>query len=236
MAYYMYIEKVCFPITPSKLTIKIANKNKTITLINEGEVNLIKTPGLSDIAVDELILPAVQKYPFANYLDGKFRGPEYYLNKLETWKKKRKPVNFKLSRTTPDGRNLLWDTNFSVTIEDYEIIEDAEQQGLDIKIKLNMKEYRAWGAKKLVIKKKTTSKKKKATKKKIRKTKETAKTYTVKKGDTLMKIARKQLNAESKWKSIYKLNKSVIEKAAKKRGKPGNGHWIFPGTKLKLPK
>ncbi|MCI8409099.1 MAG: LysM peptidoglycan-binding domain-containing protein [Lachnospiraceae bacterium] len=235
MPYYMYIEKVLFPVTPGKISIKIENKNKTITLIDEGEVNLIKTPGLTDIQISELILPAIQKYPFANYLNDKFRNPEYYLNKLETWKKRKKPVQFKLSRTTPDGKNLLWDTNFDVTIEDYEIIEDAEKYGLDVCVKLNMKEYRVWGAKKLVIKKKKNSSKATATTKKVRSSKDTPKSYIVKKGDTLMKIAKKQLNDSSKWKSIYTLNKKTIQAEAKKREKPDNGHWIFPETKLKLP-
>lgn len=241
MPYYMYIEKVLFPVTPGKISIKIENKNKTITLIDEGEVNLIKTPGLTDITINELILPSLQIYPFANYEyyknrhKQKFKNAKYYLEKLEAWKKKKKPVHFKISRTTPDGKNLLWDTNFDVTIEDYEIIEDAEKYGMDICVKLNMKEYRVWGAKKLVIKKKKNSSKATATTKKVRSSKDTPKSYIVKKGDTLMKIAKKQLNDSSKWKSIYTLNKKIIQAEAKKRGKAGNGYWIFPGTKLKLP-
>lgn len=39
-----------------------------------------------------------------------------------------------------------------VTIEDYEIMEDVESYGLDIAVKLTMKEYRQWGIKKLVVK------------------------------------------------------------------------------------
>ncbi len=238
MAYFMYIQTVCFPITPGKMTLKIENKNKTVTLINEGEVNLIKTPGLTDIQIDELILPAIQQYPFANYLNNEFKGPDYYIEKIEAWKKKKNPVQFKLTRTTPDGKNLLWDTNFNVTIEDYEIIEDADNQGMDVKIKLNMKEYRTWGSKKLVVKKKSTSTKKTTVKKTTtRKTKETAKNYTVKKGDCLYNIAKKQLNNASRWKEIYTMNKKIIEETAKKHGKKSssNGHWIYPGTKLKLP-
>ena len=235
MPYYMYIQDVCFPITPGKMTLKIENKNKTVTLINEGEVNLIKTPGLTDIQIDELILPAIQQYPFANYLNNEFKGPNYYIKKIKAWKKKKDPVKFKLSRTTPDGKDLLWDTNFKVTIEDYEIIEDADNQGMDVKIKLNMKEYRTWGAKKLKKKKKDTSRF--TVGKGIRDTKEVAKNYTVKKGDTLYNIARKQLNNGSRWKEIYTLNKKTIEATAKKHGRKSssNGHWIYPGTELKLP-
>ena len=52
-----------------------------------------------------------------------------------------------------------------------------------------------------------------------------------------MYIARKQLGDGSRWKEIYSLNKKVIEAEARKRGRKSssNGHWIYPGTKLKLP-
>lgn len=43
-----------------------------------------------------------------------------------------------------------------VTIEDYEIMEDADKYGSDVCVKLNLKEYRHWGAKKLVPKNKKT--------------------------------------------------------------------------------
>lgn len=264
MAYYMYIGKTLFPVAPGKITYKINGRNKTVTLIDEGEVNFVKTPGLTEITIDELLLPN-QEYPFASYIKlmdeygdklaggNKYQPASHYLEKLEIWKKRRKPVHFVISRTTPDGKDLLWDTNFDVTIENYEIIEDADKYGMDVAVKLSMKEYRYFGAKKLTIKnsgkKKSTKKnasdkknsnkkpdKKQVKKKKTRKAKDTPKTYIVKKGDCLMYIARKQLGDGSRWKSIYNLNKSVIEKTAKEHGKSGNGHWIFPGMKLNLPK
>ncbi|MCM1234103.1 MAG: LysM peptidoglycan-binding domain-containing protein [Ruminococcus flavefaciens] len=239
--YRMYIEKTLFPVTPGKLQMNINGTNKTLTLINEGEVNLAKAAGLTDIST-EVLLPALTEYPFAVYPDG-FQKPDYYLEKLEKWKQKKKPVTFKMLRMSPDGKKLLWDTSIPVTIEDYQITEDAAEQGFDVAVKISMKEYREWGAKKLLIKKSKKSTKAKslktaAVKKKTRKAKEPAKTYTVKKGDCLMMIARKQLNDASKWKSIYSLNKNTIEAAAKKHGRKSssNGYWIYQGTKLKLPK
>ena len=238
--YQMYIGKTLFPVTPGKLTMKINGMNKTLTLINEGEVNLIKSPGLTDIST-EVLLPTLTEYPFAAYPDG-FHKPKHYLEKLEKWKQKKKPITFKLLRTSPNGKKLLWDTNIPVTIENYEIVEDAEEQGLDVIVKIEMLEYREWGAKKLVIKKskKKNGKKKTATKKKTRKTKDPAASYTVKKGDCMWAIARKQLGNGNRWKEIYNLNKSTIESWAKKYGHKsaieGTGCWIFPGEKLKLPK
>ena len=240
--YAMYINSVLFPVTPSKLSLKITNQNKTVNLINEGEVNYIKAPGLTDITIDDLLLPLIQKYPFAMYEKNEFHSADWYLKKLEKWKTNKKPVTFIMSRTSPDGKKLLFDTNMSVTIEDYEIIEDASSLGMDIKVKLSMKQYKEWGSKKLVIKKSkksSSSKKKKTSTKKTttRKTKKPAKTYTVKSGDCLWNIAKKQLGNATRWKEIYNLNKSVIEKTAKKHGykSSSTGHWIFPGTKLTLP-
>lgn len=61
--------------------------------------------------------------------------------------------------------------------------------------------------------------------------------YTVVKGDTLWKIAEQTLGTRTRYAEIYDLNKDVIEETAKIRGKKNssNGHWLFPGTALKIP-
>lgn len=140
-----------------------------------------------------------------------------------------------------------------MTIENYEIIEDADKYGMDICVKLDMKQYRPWGAKKLKTgnvnlgsgkdtskksgKNGTGSKKQEASIKRTRDAKDPAGSYVVKKGDCLMYIARKELGDGTMWKEIYSLNQKVIEAEAKKRGRKSssNGHWIYPGTVLKLP-
>ena len=63
--YEFYMDGVRLPVTPSSLTIKISNQNKTINLINEGQRNIIKTPGLSKYSFNAL-LPN-REYPFACY-------------------------------------------------------------------------------------------------------------------------------------------------------------------------
>ena len=62
-------------------------------------------------------------------------------------------------------------------------------------------------------------------------------TYIVKKGDTLMKIAKKTLGKSSKWERLYEINKKVIEEAAKKHGKKSSskGKRLYPKTVLKIP-
>ena len=65
MSYYFFLGDTMLPVPPAKMTLTIKGKNKTIDLINEGEVNIIKTPGLSEISFDARF--PNQKYPFANY-------------------------------------------------------------------------------------------------------------------------------------------------------------------------
>lgn len=235
--YQLYIGGVLFPVTPGKISIKVNDKDQTITLIKEGEVNLLKSPGLSDITISELLLP-VQSYPFSQ--PGTKADPAYYMEKLKKWKKKKKVVKWKLLRDEQTTSELLWDNKMYVTVKDYEILEDADKYGRDVCIKLNLKEYRFWGAKELKIKQKKNNSSKKTSEVKQsarRETKEISKTYTVKKYDTLIKIARKELNNEALWKNIYELNKKVIEATAKKYGRKSssNGWWIYEGTVLKLP-
>ena len=56
MAYKLYMAGTLMPITPSKVTVKINNQNKTMTLINGEEINILKAAGLSDVSF-ELVLP-----------------------------------------------------------------------------------------------------------------------------------------------------------------------------------
>ena len=51
MAYTMYLNGVQMPVTPSKLTVKIKGQNKTLNLVNEGEINFLRSPGLTEITV-----------------------------------------------------------------------------------------------------------------------------------------------------------------------------------------
>ena len=59
MSYTMFINNEEMPITPGKLQIKVKGQNKTITLVNDGEVNFLRLPGLTEITVP-LVLPMFQ--------------------------------------------------------------------------------------------------------------------------------------------------------------------------------
>ena len=74
--YDFYLKKCLLPIAPPKLTVKINNANETVTLINEGEINILKKAELTDIEF-ECRIPQ-EKYPFAVYKSG-FKGADYFL-------------------------------------------------------------------------------------------------------------------------------------------------------------
>lgn len=142
MAYHFYLGTMLCPIAPSKLQMKINNQNKTMTLINEGEVNILKQAGLTEISFD-LLLPNV-KYPFATYKDD-FKGASYFLGELEKLKTSKQPFQFIVTRTFPD-KKMLFDTNMKVSLESYDIKEDVKQ-GFDVTVSIKLKQYRDFATK-----------------------------------------------------------------------------------------
>lgn len=234
MAYKMYIDDVLCPVTPSKIQMKIKNQNKTMTLIDMGEVNFLRNAGLTEISFD-LLLPNVQ-YPFAIYKSG-FVGASYFLNKFEQLKVGKKPFQFKVTRTLPGEKGrMLFNTDMTVSLEDYTITEDVKQ-GFDITVSIKLKQYRTHEVKKIKVKtdsktnskvtgKATVEQKRDSSKKTQTSTKTSTQTYTVVKGDCLWNIAKKYYGDGSKWTVIYNANKSKLKSA----------NLIYPGQVLTIPK
>lgn len=145
--YSFYIDKVLLPVSPSKLSTKINGKNKTMTLINGGEINILKTAGLTDISFD-FLLPNV-KYPFAKYKSNKFKNTDYYLKKIEKLSKDLLPFRFMVVREMQSGKELF-DTNMRVSIEDYTVTEDAGN-GVDAIVSIKLKQYKDYSTKIVTI-------------------------------------------------------------------------------------
>lgn len=222
--YNVFVDGVQFPVAPSRITTRINNKNETITLMNEGEVNILKKPGLTDIEF-EVLLPNV-RYPFGIYPNG-FQPATFYLDKLEQLKVNQAPFQFIINRMKPSG-DLLFDTNMQLSLEEYEIKEDAEDTGFDIIVTVNLKQYRVYGNKKLIIEKASTSNTtKKVTVEKPRSTSNkpvTTKTHKVVRGDTLWAICKKYYGSASR---------AMTDELAKKNGIK-NPNLIYPGQVITL--
>lgn len=222
MAYRIYLDGVLLPVAPQKISVKVNGKNETVTLINEGEANILKAAGLSDVEL-EFLLPGV-KYPFATYTDG-FQPAQYFLNKLESLKVGKKPFQYIVTRTDPQGKRS-YDSNMTVSMENYTITEDAGN-GYDISVKVSLKQYREFTTKVCTID--ILLPKPQAVTKTVRAVSANAPSggsYTVVKGDSLYKIAQKHYGSGSKWQTIYNANKGTIG---------GNPNLIYPGQNLTIP-
>ena len=199
--YEFFLGKCLLPVAPSKLEIKINNANKTLALINEGEINILKKPGLTDIEFT-CGIPQV-RYPYAVYKEG-FRGADYFLDYFESLKNSRKPFQFIVCRVLPSDRKLF-NTNIKVTLEDYKLTEDAGD-GFDVTVKVKLKQWRDYGTKTVNITM-AASKPRAAAEPQRESTTSPAPaqaaSYTVVKGDCLWNIAKKFYGNGSKYTVIY---------------------------------
>lgn len=222
MGYEFYIDSLPLPIAPSKLQLKIGNANKTYTLLNGTEINVLKSPKLTEISFD-LLLPNVE-YGFAFYKDG-FKPATYFLEKFEKLKTSKKPFRFIVNRTFPN-KKMIFDTNMEVSLEDYNIVEDSKN-GFDVTVSVKLKQYKQYGTKLCNIQ--FESSKPTATVNESRPASSNApsggKTYTVVKGDTLWKIAKKFYGNGAKYPVIQNANKDKIK----------NPNLIYPGWVLTIP-
>lgn len=222
----MYLKKCLLPVPPEKIEISISNKNKTVNLIDNGEINILKKAGLTSIEF-ECEIPQI-KQPYAVYKSG-FKKANYYFKIFEKLKTKKKPFQFIVCRKTPSGKKLL-NTNMKVSLEDYKITEEAGN-GFDFKVKFTLKQWRDYGTKKIKIKKQKNSKKTKASAEPQRETNNSpapasSQTYTVVKGDCLWNIAKRFYGDGSKYTIIYDANRDVVG---------GNPNLIYPGQVLTIP-
>ena len=230
--YKFYLDKVELPINPQSLTIKVGNKNKTVELANGGEMSILKSPALTEISftarLPQMGLSGGQmRLPYVN---AGARSASYYIEKLKTLKTNKKPFQFVVTRYLPNG-NPLFSSNITVVLENFSTKEEATD-GFDILVDISLKQYIEYKTK-IYRPNGGNDNDGSRTEKDTDKT-----TYIVKSGDTLWGLAKYFYNNGALYTIIYNENKETIERTARERGysSSSNGHWIFPGTKLVIPK
>lgn len=218
--YRLYLKQdgkqILLPVTPAEIEMKTGNRNKAVYILNFGEMNLAKKPGLQEIRFTAL-LPG-RRYSFVQTEDG-FHEPEYFLNCFKEYKATAKPVQLILFRRLADGTQLFCG-NMDVLLEDYTVTEKGGEQG-DFWVEMCWKEWKTAKSIRYSVKGQNGGNVL-VEQGKERQAKTPAVTYTVKKGDCLWNIAKKQLGDGAKYKEI-----------AQKNG-ISDPNRIYPGQVLKL--
>ncbi len=213
--YYFFINDNMLPVPPPRMEVKLNNKNKTVNLINEGEINIIKSPGLTEISF-EVLMPN-KFYPFALYGNGianfvsRMSGlqptityAKKYVAGFQQLKEGNKPFRLIIARF---GQNFeyLSDTNMLVTLEDYNVNESAEF-GFDWQVPMRFKQYRPYGTKELTITKNEKGEDVATVKQTRATTKEVPKAYKVAANMSLWEACRRISGGSLDWQAVANLN------------------------------
>ena len=75
-----------FPITPGELTITTGSNNKVVTLISEGDINILKSPALTEVEFEARF--PMRKYPYS-------RTPSKFESYFEIFRKLKENSNSK---------------------------------------------------------------------------------------------------------------------------------------------
>ena len=220
--YLIYLKKILLPVTPKTWSIGYSNKNITITLINEGEVNILKEPGLETIKFDAII--PNERYSFARYLSG-FKNAEYYQKQFDKLLKNQKPFQLNIIREKQD-RGRLKSTNIKVGFEGNIQYKESTDEGIDLIASITLKRFKLYGLKTYILPTPVvqtpttpvvnTAENTVVAMTQTQRTTENSplpnqtNTYTTKNGDTLYKIAKYFYNDGSQFHKIFYANQSKI--------------------------
>lgn len=213
--YLLYLGSMLCPVTPSKIQTKIGSTNKVISLINEGQANMLKEPALTEVTFD-ILLPN-HEYGFAVYKNG-FVPAAWYINFLAELKTAKSPFRFMIVRKISDGMRRteadsgLLNTSMDVSLEDYTVTEDTSRGGIDMIVSVRLKQYRQYGTQLFRIVgdkavKKSGSQRQTNNSPAPKKTNET---HTIVYGDTLWGIAKRYYGDGSQYTKIVEANKDKV--------------------------
>lgn len=133
--YEIYINDELMPVAPPNITTERPSRNETIDLVNGGEFNLIRKPGLGEINI-ELRLPS-EEYLFAH----DFKNQEQYLQLFEKLKSDQDSRVFSIMILRTGVDSDLYNSYLEyATLEDY-TIEESTEEGTDQIVNLTIKQF-----------------------------------------------------------------------------------------------
>ncbi len=193
-------QQILLPVAPAELMTQVKGESKKVELTNVGEGSILKDIGLRRLSF-KILLPAVQ-YSFVQ-TEGAFQQPIFFLNQFRQYKMSKRPVNLIVFRKLAN-KEELFSGNMEVSFEEYTVLERGGEQG-DFWVEIQLKEYRKIMATAYSIKQQQHQTVLEETGVK-REGREIPNTYTVKKGDSLWKIAKTMLQDGSRYKEIAQKN------------------------------
>ncbi|AWO74976.1 MULTISPECIES: LysM peptidoglycan-binding domain-containing protein [Geobacillus] len=182
------------PVNPEKVNVKEEGDGEEFTIASLGKVNVPKPAKLKSFTL-ESYFPAQPTHYSATV----FKKPKDYIRLLEKWLNHKQPVRY-IYVNGPFTINEL------VTIERFEYDESFGSE--DVNFSLELKKYVPFGPKKMKI-----AKAKNGTKQIVKKntptrqnTKPKPTTYTLKRGDSLWKVAQYYTGSGHRYRELQKLN------------------------------
>ena len=227
--YNFYLDRILLPVSPGNLEIKVNNQNRTMNLIDTGEINLIRKQGLTDVRFTCLIPQS--RYPFAVYIQ-EFQPALFFINGFEALKNRDTPFQFIVAREDGGGR-VLHNTNTTVTLE-YNVLNENWARSLyDLEVEIRLKEYRHYASKAVQVRMPANRPPNISTQNnRPPQNPPRTRTHTVVRGDSLWAIARRFLGNGQRWREIYNLNPFIAQRNI---GTGLASYTIYPRQVLRIP-
>lgn len=206
--------EINIPVLPAKLNVSSPGKNERVTVLDLGEVLLLRKKGLRILSW-ESFFPADS----APYTTGQVRDPISIIQAIQKARDSKTPVRFLIT-----GTDL--DCNIRMGIESFEYEERSGELG-DLYYSIKLSEWKDYSPRKIVLPAEPKKPAKAKEPERTGKPKAAAKkTYTVKPGDCLWNIAKKFYGKGSDYTKIYNANKGTIG---------SNPNLIYAGQVLTIP-
>lgn len=205
--------EINIPVLPAKLNVSSPGKNERVTVLELGEVLLLRKKGLRILSWESFF--PVSKAP---YTDGQIRDPVSIVQAIQKARDQKSPVRFLIT-----GTDL--DCNLRMGIDSFEYEERSGELG-DLYYTIKLYEWKDISPKRIVLPEKKEEPAKTQEPERPGKPEQTSKTYTVKPGDCLWNIAKAIYGKGSDYTKIYNANKGVIG---------SNPNLIYAGQVFTIP-
>lgn len=205
--------EINIPVLPAKLNVSSPGKNELVTVLELGEVLLLRKKGLRILSWESFF--PVSKAP---YTVGQIRDPVSIVQAIQKARDQKSPVRFMIT-----GTDL--DCNLRMGIDSFEYEERSGELG-DLYYTIKLHEWKDISPKRIVLPEKKEEPAKTQEPERPGKPEQTSKTYTVKSGDCLWNIAKKFYGKGSDYTKIYNANKGKIG---------SNPNLIYPGQVFTIP-